>query len=391
MNALLTMVLGRLPIGWLQLMHSKARLAAAIAGVAFANILVLVQLGIMGALNNSILISYDLMRADIMISAPNADTLTSGDNVARQRMFQALAVPGVASAMPFYVGTVEWQPETGRALSFRVIGVDPNQPDYLAPNLAPMVAPLRLRDTALIDQATRGIDAEAIARIGPGDPLRLEVSGMTLTAVAAFEGGGGFAADGYLIVSDQTFLRLLPRRQAGAPDHILIKTERGADPEAVAAAIDREMAGTGLRVRTLEQAAFDDQDYQTTERPTGLIFGFGVVIGILVGIVIVYQILSTDVADHLREYATFKAMGYAHRMFLGIILEEAVILGILGFIPGIVGSMLIYQVLSSATGLPVILTLPTAIAVFVGTIIACTISGVIATRRLQAADPADLF
>ncbi len=70
-----------------------------------------------------------------------------------------------------------------------------------------------------------------------------------------------------------------------------------------------------------------DLSYQTTQRPTGVIFGFGVAMGVLVGLVIVYQVLSTDVADHLREYATFKAMGYPHRFFLSIVFEEAAILG----------------------------------------------------------------
>lgn len=391
MVALLSAVMGRLPIGWLQLMHSKTRLVAAIAGVAFANILVLVQLGIMGALNNSIFISYDLLDADIMISAQNANTLTEGDNVPRQRMFQALGVPGVQSAMPLYLATADWEREDDTSTAFLTFGVHPEQADYLAASIAPLAPRLRLRDTAVIDESARNMDPAALAAIAPGAPLRFEISGVTLSAIDTFSGGGGFAADGYMVVSDQTFFRLFSRRVPGAPNHILIKTEPGASPEAVVSALQRQFAGTGLRVRTLENAAIADQDYQTTERPTGLIFGFGVIIGILVGIVIVYQILSTDVADHLQEYATFKAMGYGHTMFLGIILEEAVILGILGFIPGIIGSALIYQVLSAATGLPVVLTVPTAIAVFVGTIIACMISGTIATRRLQAADPADLF
>ena len=78
----------------------------------------------------------------------------------------------------------------------------------------------------------------------------------------------------------------------------------------------------------------EDLRYQQTRRPTGIIFGFGVLIGVLVGLVIVYQVLSTDVADHLREYATFKAMGYGPGFFLGVVFEEALILGIMGFMPG---------------------------------------------------------
>ncbi|MBO6637435.1 MAG: FtsX-like permease family protein [Roseitalea sp.] len=391
MTALLGAIMGRLPIGWLQLIHSKTRLAAAMAGVAFANILVLVQLGIMGSLNNSILISYDLLDADIMISAENANTLTEGDNVARQRMFQALAVPGVQSALPFYVATADWERADGETTAFTTFGIDPKGAAFLNEELAPFVPLLRLRDTAVVDRGARGVDPDTLASISPGNPLRFEVSGVTLSAVDTMVGGGGFAGDGYMLVSDQTFHRIFANRSTGAPDHILVKIAADADPDAVLARLQAQFDGTGLRVRGFQDAALEDQAYQTTERPTGLIFGFGVVIGILVGIVIVYQILSTDVADHLAEYATFKAMGYGQSMFLGIVLEQAVILGILGFVPGVIVSWLLYEMLGAVTGLPVELTVATTAAVFAGTIIACLVSGAIATRRLAAADPADLF
>ena len=106
---------------------------------------------------------------------------------------------------------------------------------------------------------------------------------------------------------------------------------------------------------------------------------------------IVYQVLSTDVADHLKEYATFKAMGYEHRFFLGIVLEEAGILAVFGFIPGFIVSMGLYAGLSAVTSLPVYMDGTRPFMVFFGTLAACALSGAIATRRLAAADPADLF
>jgi putative ABC transport system permease protein len=134
-----------------------------------------------------------------------------------------------------------------------------------------------------------------------------------------------------------------------------------------------------------------DLAYQTTERPTGIIFGFGVLMGVLVGVVIVYQVLSTDVTNHTREYATFKAMGYPQRFFLGIIVEQAMVLAILGFVPGLIMSLVLYAVLSGATGLPVYMDVLRAVGVLVGTLAACILSGALAMRKLAAADPADLF
>ena len=128
-----------------------------------------------------------------------------------------------------------------------------------------------------------------------------------------------------------------------------------------------------------------------TERPIGVVFGFGVIIGIMVGIIIVYQVLSTDVADHLAEYATLKAIGYRDSYFLGIVFEEALILALLGFLPGVLISIALYGAASSATGLPIVMDMTRPLLVLAGTILMCMISGAIATRRLAAADPADLF
>ena len=115
------------------------------------------------------------------------------------------------------------------------------------------------------------------------------------------------------------------------------------------------------------------------------------IIGVLVGIVIVYQVLSTDVADHLSEYATFKAMGYPQTFFLGIVFEEALILAVFGFVPGVIVGTGLLVGMKKATNLPLAMTWDMALIVLIGTLVACSLSGAIATRRLAAADPADLF
>lgn len=389
MTALLARLLGRLPVGWLQLTHSRGRLAAAIAGVAFANVLVLVQLGVSGALSGTIAQGYEVFHADLIISAPDANTLTDGGNVARQHLWQALTDPDVAGGAALYIGALVWS-RPGGDTTLQVFGIDPAQPGFLAPGPAAGVAPLALADRAIIDRMTRRLDAALLARVSSAAPLTFEAAGRTLHVTGTFRGGVGFAADGYLIVSDQTFLGLFPRRHAGAPNHLLLRLGSEADADAVAARLANRLGGD-LRIRTLPAAIAADQRYQGTQRPTGIIFGFGVVIGVLVGLVIVYQVLSTDVADHLREYATLKAVGYPHRFFVSIILEEALILAALGFLPGIAIATGLYAALNAATGLPLSMTWQVAAAVLAGTVAACAVSGIIATRRLAAADPAELF
>jgi len=390
MSRLLARLFGRLPIGWLQLTHNRTRFAAALAGVAFANVLVFVQLGIMNSMSAATLKPYGLFDADIMISAEDSNALTDGGNVARQWMLQALADPEVAAGMGLFLANVSWQ-RPNATLGLTTFGIDPAQPGFLAGGLAERTGPLQVEMAGLIDRLSRGLPPDVAAGIRPQTPLPFETSGKTLTLYDTFAAGGGFGGDGYMIVSDQTFLALFPARTSAAPDHILLKVAPGTDPEAVATRLREIVSDKSLRIRSYAAAAQEELIWQQTKRPTGIIFGFGVVIGVLVGLVIVYQVLSTDVADHLREYATFKAMGYGPGFFLGVVFEEALVLGIIGFIPGLAVGTAILTVMGKVTTLPLAMTPGMAAMVFVGTIVFSTLSGAIATRRLAAADPADLF
>ncbi|RUS58852.1 FtsX-like permease family protein [Pseudorhodobacter sp. E13] len=391
MIRLLTALFGRLPIGWLQLSHNRTRLIAAVAGVAFANLLVFMQLGIMGALNNSTVAPYALLNADIILSSQEGNTLTDSGNIARTYQYQALAVPGVVAATPLFIGNLPLTLEDGSSVSLLSFGVDAAKAGFMAPALAPSVAGLALENTVLLDKDTRGMPAEALDSLASGGSFTFEANGKTLTAVGSMSVGGGFLADGMMVTSDQTFLRFFGSRSSGAPDHILLRVGDGLSPDIVAERLRAALPAAVVKVQTVAEARAADLSFMATERPTGIIFGFGVFMGILVGLVIVYQVLSTDVADHLREYATFKAMGYGQRFFLGIVFEEAIVLAVFGFVPGLVVSMGLYAGLVAVTGLPVAMDATRAVLVFVGTLGACTLSGAIATRRLAAADPADLF
>jgi putative ABC transport system permease protein len=142
---------------------------------------------------------------------------------------------------------------------------------------------------------------------------------------------------------------------------------------------------------TIEEFIEDELKYWQEESPIGFIFTLGTGMAFVVGVVIVYQVLSTDVSAHIKEYATFKAMGYRHRYLLAVVFEEAVILAFLGFIPGLILPIGLYHVAAKATSLPIMMTQIRAITVLLLTLIMCVMSGAIATQKLQSADPADMF
>lgn len=392
MTALLTRLFGRLPIGWLQLTHNRPRFLAALAEVGFSNILIFMQLGFLGALVESIALPYRMMDADILIQASDANTLQDGSPMPRQRMFEALATPGVADATAVYYNRLDWKQPDGTVRNLDVFGVDPAARVFRSPEINAALDQLKLSDVALIDRRTRNVPREVFSNVDAGKPFTFEANSLrTLTVVAAFEIGGGFSADGHLIVSDQTFLRIFKQRLPGAPNYVFVRIWPGANVNVVIERLRKALPAHDTTTRTLPVAIAKDQSFQTTQKPVGLIFGFGVFIGVLVGVIIVYQVLSTDVADHLREYATFKAMGYRQSFFLGVVFEEALILAVFGFLPGVAIALGLYALVAGATGLPIAMTASRIALVFFGTLVMCTISGAIATRRLARANPADLF
>lgn len=391
MTALAARLLGRLPIGWLQLRHHRGRLAAAVIGVAFANMLVFVQLGIASSMDEVIRASYSPIRAHILISPAGVSKLADGSTLSRRVMPQALAVAGVVDAAPLYLGHLSWKRADVPATMLNLYALPPEASRFAGTAVAPQLASLSLPMHVLLDSLTRGVDPALAAAASPLAPLRFEIGGHAVAAAGTFTLGAGFGWDGSLVVSDQTYLRLVARSSPGTPGHILVDIATGQEAADVIGRLRDALRSERVIVRSLEQAIADDITYQSTEMPIGTIIGAGVVLGILVGLVIVFQVLSTDVAAHVRDYATFKAIGYSHGYVLGIVFEEALILAVLGFLPGAGAALLVYELLARTTDLPFAMTAARAATVFAGTLLACALSGAAAARRLRSVDSAELF
>lgn len=391
MNWLTLQLFGRLPIGWLQLTHHRGRMVAAVAGIAFANMLVFVQLGIASAMSGVVRTSYSPFRADIVISPSNANTLTDGATLARRVVYQAIAHPGVAAAAPLYIGQVAWERPKLPAASLIVYGLAPEARRFAGPAIAGQLDAVSVPMRAILDALTRDVDPAWAARASPDAPLDFEVDGRAISAIGSYSMGAGFGWDGSLVVSDQTFMKLVQQRSPGTPSHVLVDLAPGMDRAITITQLRAVLSNESVKVRTFAQAIEDNVEFQTTEVPMGSIVGAGVLLGLFVGVVIVYQVLATDVAAHLRDYATFKAIGYSHPFVLGIVFEEALILAVLGFVPGLATASAIYLVLAHATDLPFGMEAGRSLWVFVGTLLACVLSGTVAARRLRSIDPADLF
>ncbi len=391
MMGLIKQLRRRTPLGWLQLSHEKSRLLVAISGIAFADVLMFMQIGFQTALYDSNTRLHRSLQADIVLTSPQARSLQNMPTFSRRRLYQAMDIPGVNSAEAMYVNNIIWKnPQTRRQTSVQVIGFNPDKPVFDLPDVNQQLQSIKLPDTVLFDRSARGEYHKAIAQIDQGKKLTTEIEGRTITISGLFTVGASFGSDGSLMTSDQNFLRLFPRRPSSSISLGLIKVKPGHDPKKVAIALQAYLRDD-VKVMTHAEFIEFENNFWRTNSPIGFIFSLGVSMGFAVGVILVYQVLSTDVNAHVREYATFKALGYRNYYMLSVVFEQALILAALGFIPGVAVSLGLYQMTRTATNLPMYMTVLRGLQVLVLTIIMCSISGAIATRKLRSADPADMF
>jgi putative ABC transport system permease protein len=382
----------RTPLGWLQLTQHKGRFIVAISGVAFADLLMLMQLGFQGALFDSAVVLHSKLKADIFIISPQALNIGAMSTFPRRRLYQAMDITGVESAEPMYVSLVNWKnPQTREKKSLLIAGFNPNKPIFNLPEVNSQLDKIKQSDTLLFDRKTIGTYDRVIESVDANRSVTTEIERRTVSVNGLFSIGSSFSADGHLMTSEDNYLRLFTRQSQGSINVGLITLKPGYDPQQVAQQLKSYLPKKDIKILTRAEYIAFEQGYWQQQTPIGPIFNLGAIMGFLVGIIIVYQVLSTDVNAHLREYATFKAMGYSNTYLLGIVFEEALILAIVGFIPGLIVSIGLYSVVGGATNLPIAMTMVRATQVLTGTLIMCMLSGAVATGKVQTADPADMF
>ncbi|MBW4504744.1 MAG: ABC transporter permease DevC [Scytonema hyalinum WJT4-NPBG1] len=384
-------MMGKIPLAWLQLKREKTRLAVALAGIAFADILMFMQLGFRDSLYYSNVRFHTSLQGDIVLINNQSNALLSMKTFSQRRLYKALDLPGVQTVHPIYVDYTAWKnPLTGRPRNLLVIGMNPEINIFNLAGVQENLDKLKLPDVVLYDRSSRQEYGPIAAEFEQGKNVIAEVNRRKIKVGGLFTLGASFGADGNLITSDVNFLRIFPQHQRGLINIGLVRLKPGADATVVAQSL-RNFLSKDIKVLTKQEFIDYERNYWASSTAIGFIFTLGTIMGFIVGTVIVYQILYTEVADHLAEYATLKAIGYTHNYLLFVILQEALILAFLGYIPGFVVTMFLYDRARFATLLPIFMSSKRAIMVLILTLIMCFASGTIAVRKLQSADPADIF
>ena len=381
----------RTPLAWRQVTHRPMRLVAAIAGVSFANVLVFFQLGLSGGLYDSQKRPIQRINGELVMVSGRYLYLGEQLNFQRARLSQALGVEGVRAVTPLYLGLTEWlNRDNHQQKQALIFGVTPENPGLRIPEIAREPQLLPRSDSLFFDTRSKKNAGPVVETVKQQGSYETELRGVRAVVTGLFTMGVTFAADINLITSSTNFKNYFPDQNSDLIQMGVIQLEPGVNLLQVKATLE-SFLDPSVKVMTIPQLAETEVKYWRRNTSFGIIFGLGVLVGLAVGCIIVYQILYSDVSDHLPEYATLKAIGYDDGFVVGIILQEAMILAVLAFWPSLLLSLGLYGFLASSTSLMVQMSTQRAVLVFLFTLALCGASGWLATAKLRRLDPADIF
>jgi putative ABC transport system permease protein len=381
----------RIPLAWLLLTRQPVRLAVALAGIAFAGILMFMQLGFRDGLFDASVTIHRLFDTDLVLISPRSSSSVSMAGFPRRRLVQAMADPDVEGITPVHWNLLLWRnPDTKATRSILTLGFEPADPLFTDPSLAPNAKLLQDRGRVLFDELSRPEFGPVAEWFRGGRTVESEINGKKVRVAGLVGLGTSFGADGNLLTSQETYLQLLPNTPPGSIEVGLIRLRAGADADEVVERLKRDLPDD---VNVLTKTGFIafEQNYWRSSTSIGFIFTLGAAMGFVVGCVIVYQILYSDVSDHLPEYATLMAMGYRLPTLLGVVAREGILLAVFGYLPAYAAGQGLYLLVRNATQLPVSMNLTRALTVFIMILVMCMGSATLAMRRLGDADPAEIF
>jgi putative ABC transport system permease protein len=378
-------------IAWRQLSYQRMKLVVACAGVVVAVMLMLVQLGIReGALENSIAIAAKV-QADLVVISPRTKTIFQSTQFPRRLLMRLAGHPAVDHVQEMYMSQARWRnPWEFREHPISVFGVDPRSPLIDFPGYSSRAAELQLPDRLIFDRNNRVTYGPVREHLAAEGFLETEINHRRVRVIGAIPVGISIVSDGNLFLSPANFLRLFPQRNPGAIDLGMIRLKPGSDPLQVLEEL-RPLLGAEARLLTRDQLVDSESRFVRESAPIDFIFGMGAVVGFFIGFVVVYQILYTEVTNHLPQFATMKAMGFSDRTLLSIVYYQGLLLSVLGYIPGFILALWLYQLATKAIQMPFSMTWNRGISVFLLTVVMCLLSATIALQRVRRVDPADVF
>ncbi|MEM6612020.1 MAG: ABC transporter permease DevC [Cyanobacteria bacterium P01_C01_bin.72] len=386
----------KLPTAWLQLSYYKSKLLVAIGGITFIISLIFMQLGFQTAFIDGAVRLPDSIQGDIFLMSSRSNSMISLTNFSDRHLVRALAFPEVDYITPIYVDSAQWRNPQNKKLwrKIYVLGLTLDRNILNLPGIAANLDKLKITDVVLFDRNSRAEYGDVPSLLSQQD-VTTEVRGKSISdrkvsIGGLFSLGTSFGIDGTIVTSDLNFLRIFSSRQKGFINLGVVKLKPDSDLDSVIAQM-RSIFPQDLKIIAKTELLRTERSYWQKRTSIGFIFNLILAGSIIVGIVIIYQILHSNISDCLVEFATLKAIGYPHNYLLNVVYQEAIILSLLGYFPGFVISLFVYQFSRNATNLPIFMDASKALLVLAIALIITTISGAITIQKLKHANPADIF
>ncbi len=375
----------KVPLAWRILTYDKRRTALALIGIFMAILLVFVELGFFYAVPRGGLLLYDNMQFDLLLTSDQYEYQAQPGVFPLSQLERVRTSPDVAEATPIYFGFAKWKSGEGDLWpDVFVIGFDPASHVFIPDSINQQTAVLDQANTVLVDSSTRPM-------FGPLDTGRsVQIDDHKVTIGGQYDLGTGFMGLGVALTSTANFARLFPHRGSAIVNLGVIRLKPGVDPARAAADL-QNLAGAGTRIFPRQELDADETAYWTTRTSVGIIFGSGLLISLVVGIMIVYQIVSTQVGRQLPQFATLKAIGYRDRSLATTVSAMSLLIVIVGFIPALAVALGLYALIRQETLLPVTMSEMRLLAVFAAALGMAVISALLSVWVLRRADPADVF
>ena len=381
----------KIPLAWLLLSRQPLRLLVAIAGISFAGILMFMQIGFRDGLFDTSVTIHNLLDADLVLISPRSKSSISMSGFPKRRLIQALAQNDVKSVSPVNLNYLLWRnPENLKTRSILALGFNPDDSILLDKEFSKKADLLKNPGRVLFDSLSRPEFGPVEEWFKSGRKVQTEVAGKRVLVEGLVELGPSFGADGNLITSTETYLKLFPANPKGSIEIGLVKLAANSDSRRVSQILSKSLPND-VKVLTKDQFIEFEKNYWKTSTAIGFIFSLGAFMGFIVGCVVVYQILYSDVTDHLPEYATLLAMGYRLKSLFFVVAREGFLLALFGYLPAYVSGQILYAVIRNSTKLPIIMDSNKSITIFLLILVMCMGSAGIAMRKLVDADPAEIF
>jgi len=370
------------PLAERNLVHDKVRLAVTLTGIIFAVVLIVVQLGLFIGFATTTSGLIDHAGADIWIGPKHVPYLEQASPLSERKLYEALATPGVQAAEKYIVRFSDWQRSNGGHEGIQVVGFNPDSSLGRPWNIvAGKLEDLKSPDAVFVDQFYA--DKLGVTHLGEV----FEIRGHRARVVGFTKGIRAFTTTPYVFTTFKNAQNYSSLNEDQTL-YILVKAEPGTDLQALKHGLMEHVRD--VDVFTAKEFSRMTRFYWMFSTGAGVAVLLAAVLGLVVGVVVVAQTIYATTMDHLREYGTLKAMGAPNRYVYTVIIKQAAISAVIGYVLGMLVSIFVVHG-SQKVGASILLPRPMAVGMFVLTLLMCIVAAIVSINKVTHIDPAMVF